>query len=339
MSKRKYYFTIAGLTAILVVGAYISIHMGSLKIPLSVTLQAFCPNSQLIAEKLSTDQLNSFITIMMEIRLPRILAAILCGLSLSISGAAYQSMFRNPLVSPDLLGVLAGSAFGALLGMILGLSINIAQIGAYIFGVLAVALAIGLSNFFPGNRLVMIILGGVISSSFFSSLLSILKYVADSQQKLPSIIFWLMGGFSNLSTDSLWICAFVILPCSFILLFMGGQLNLLSMGDEEAQSLGINVNKARNIIIALTTAICAATVALGGMIGWVGLMIPHIARMITGPDNRQLLPVSGLIGSIYLLLVDNLCRCSMDSEIPIGIVTSLIGIPFFIFVSYKTSKN
>ena len=169
MNKRKYYFTIAGLSAILFIGAYISIHFGSVKIPFSATLQAFCQNSQFFAEKIPDEDLNTFLMIIKDIRFPRILAALICGLALSISGAAYQSMFRNPLVSPDLLGVLAGSAFGALLAMIFGYSFVGAQLGAFIFGILAVLLAMGLALFFPGNRLVMLSMGGVISSSFFSS--------------------------------------------------------------------------------------------------------------------------------------------------------------------------
>ena len=336
MSKRKFYFTIAGLSAILVVGAYISIHMGSIKIPMSAAFQSYFPN--FVTEKISDSDLESFMTIIKDVRAPRILAAILCGLALSVSGAAYQSMFRNPLVSPDLLGVLAGAAFGALIGMLTGHAFIGAQAGAFIFGILAVVLAVGLSVFFPGNRLVMLIMGGVISSSLFTSLLSILKYMADAKEKLPGIIFWLMGGFSTVTNDSLLFCALIRIIGSIILILMSNQLNLLSMGDEEAQSLGINVPLTRNIIIGITTAICATTVALGGMIGWVGLMIPHIARMITGPDNRQLLPTAALIGAIYLMLVDDLCRCAFDSEMPIGIVTSLFGVPFFIFVTFKCSK-
>ena len=335
MSKRKYYFTIAGLSAILVVGAYISIHMGSIKIPMSAAFQSWFPS--LVSNKIPDSDLESFMTIIKDVRTPRILAAILCGLALSVSGAAYQSMFRNPLVSPDLLGVLAGAAFGALIGMLTGHAFIGAQVGAFIFGIIAVALAVVLAVLFPGNRLVMLIMGGVISSSLFTSLLSVLKYLADAKEKLPGIIFWLMGGFSTVTTDDLTLCSVIILVGTFLVILMANQLNLLSMGDEEAQSLGVNVSLTRNIFIGLTTAICATTVALGGMIGWVGLMIPHIARMITGPDNRKLLPVAGLIGAIYLMLVDDLCRCGFESEMPIGIVTSLLGVPFFIFVTYKTS--
>ena len=336
MSKRKYYFTIAGLSAILVVGAYISIHMGSVKIPMSAAFQSVFPS--LFAEKIPDLELDSFMTIIKDIRVPRILAAILCGLALSVSGAAYQSMFRNPLVSPDLLGVLAGAAFGALIGMLTGHAFIGAQVGAFIFGILAVVLAVILSVLFPGNRLVMLIMGGVISSSLFTSLLSVIKYLADAKEKLPGIIFWLMGGFSTVNIDDLTLCSIIILVGTLLVILMSNQLNLLSMGDEEAQSLGVNVNLTRNIIIGLTTAVCATTVALGGMIGWVGLMIPHIARMITGPDNRKLLLVAGLIGAIYLMLVDDLCRCAFESEMPIGIVTSLLGVPFFIFITFKTSK-
>ena len=334
MTRRKYYFTIGALVAILVVGAYISIHVGTLKIPMSAVFYNF----DTAKTGLSPEQAESFRTIVEQIRFPRVMAALLCGLALSLSGAAFQSMFRNPLVSPDLLGVLAGAAFGASLGMILGNSFLGAQVGAFIFGILAVALAAVLARLFPGNRLVMLIMGGVISTSLFTSLLSVIKYVADSQNKLPAIVYWLMGGFSSVTIDSLKICGPIITIGAIIVLCMSGYLNLLSMGDEEAQALGVNAPVVRGVIITMTTAICATTVALGGMIGWVGLMIPHIARMIVGPDNRRVLPTAALVGAIYLILVDDMCRSAFASEIPIGIVTSLLGVPFFVFVTWKTGK-
>lgn len=334
MTKRKYYFTIGALVAVLVVGAYISIHLGTLKIPLSAIVYNFnCEKTGL-----SPEQAESFRVIIEQIRFPRVITALLCGMALSLSGTAFQSMFRNPLVSPDLLGVLAGAAFGASLGMIIHNSFLGAQVGAFIFGIIAVALSVLLGRLFPGNRLVMIIMGGVISTSLFTSLLSVIKYAADSQNKLPGIVYWLMGGFSSVTSGSLLVCGPIIAIGSIILICFSKYINVLSMGDEEAQSLGINAGLIRKIIICATTAICAATVSLGGMIGWVGLMIPHISRMITGPDNRQLMPVTALIGGIYLVLVDDLCRCAFDSEIPIGIITSLLGVPFFIFVTWRTSK-
>ncbi len=335
MTKRKYYFVIAGLVAILVVGAYISIHLGDIKIPVSAVLNLFTPLNNGIPEG-NAEMYNTIIT---QIRLPRIFAALLCGLALSLSGAAFQSMFRNPLVSPDLLGVLAGAAFGASMGMLIDNSFIGAHVGAFIFGIIAVGFAAILAGFFPGNRLVMLVMGGVISTSLFTSFLSVIKYVADSQNKLPAIVYWLMGGFSSVSSDTLVLCAPVIIIGAIIVLMMSNYLNILSMGDEEAQALGVNVTRIRTIIVIATTAICSVTVALGGMIGWVGLMVPHIARMITGPDNRQTLPVAALIGAIYLLVVDDLCRCAFPNEIPIGIITSLLGVPFFILITYKTSKR
>ena len=333
MTKRKFYFTIGSLVAILVVGAYISIHIGTLKIPLNAVFYNFdCAKTGL-----SPEQAKSFKAVIEQIRFPRVLVALLCGMALSISGSAFQSMFRNPLVSPDLLGVLAGSAFGASLGMVVHNSFLSAQVGAFIFGVLAVVLAVMLARLFPGNRLIRLIMGGVISTSFFTSLVSVIKYMADSQNKLPGIVYWLMGGFSSVTRDSMYICGPTIFIGSVALICMSNYMNILSMGDEEAQTLGVNVDFIRKIVLCITTVICAVTVSVGGMIGWVGLMIPHIARMVTGPDNRQLMPISALIGAIYLMLVDDFCRCAFASEMPIGIITSLLGVPFFIFVNWRTS--
>lgn len=283
--------------------------------------------------------LEMYSTIIKEIRLPRILAAILAGSSLAVSGAAYQSMFMNPLVSPALLGVLAGSAFGASLGMIFSSSIISAQLGAFLFGIVAVLLALFLASFFPGNRLVMLIMGGVISSTLFTSLLSVVKYIADTKNELPSIVYWLMGGFSAVTLPSIMVCGPILVVCLVIIVLLSGYLNVLSMGDEEATSLGVNVSRIRNLLIVVTTLACSLTVAIGGMISWVGLMIPHISRMLVGHNNRLLVPFSGLLGALYLLLVDTLCRSAFSTEIPIGIVTSIIGIPFFIFVITNSSNR
>ena len=335
MTKRKFYFIISGMIVVLFIGAYLSIHIGSVKIPYSATLKAFFNNSG----GNETTELAMFETIINEIRLPRVLAAILCGAALSVSGAAYQSMFMNPLVSPALLGVLAGAAFGASLGMILSPTMLAAQIGAFVFGILAVVAALFLSGFFPGNRLVMLIMGGVISSTLFTSLLSVVKYIADTKNELPTIVYWLMGGFSSVTMPVIKICGpILIIGITFIILF-SNYLNVLSMGDEEASSLGVNVSKIRNILLIATTLCCSLTVSIGGMISWVGLMIPHISRMIVGHNNKFLILFSALLGSLYLLIVDTLCRGLFTAEIPIGIVTSIIGIPFFIFVIVNTNNR
>lgn len=335
MPRNRFAFVIAGLSLLLVLCSYASLHIGTISIPFAASLSGFN------AEKcdITPQQMQTYHTVITEIRLPRILAAVLCGAALAVSGASYQSMFLNPLVSPGLLGVLAGSAFGASLGLLFGKTMLSAQIGAFIFGIAAVVFAIVLTRFFPGNRLIMLIMGGVISSSLFTSLLSVVKYIADTRNELPAIVYWLMGGFSSVSMPAAIIALPLLLAGIAALTAMSGYLNVLSMGDEEATSLGIRVALVRNTLIVITTLVCSITVALGGMIGWVGLMIPHIARMITGPDNRRLIPMAALIGGIYLLLVDNVCRAAFSGEIPIGIMTSLMGVPFFIFVLSRTESR
>lgn len=335
MTAKKYRLTLTLLVITLAVTAYISLHIGTISIPWFAVLVSFDAGEL----DISAETAETYKTVVSQIRLPRVLTALLCGAALAISGAAYQSMFMNPLVSPALLGVLAGAAFGASLGMLISNNILVAQLLAFGFGVVSVGTAVLLARFFPGNRLIMLIMGGVISSSLFTALLSVIKFIADTQNELPAIVYWLMGGFSAVSSSA----AAMVLPFVAVgivlIIAMSGYLNVLSMGDEEAASLGVNVKRSRMVLIIITTLISSLTVALGGMIGWVGLMIPHIARMICGPDNRQLLPISALIGAIYLLIVDNICRTAFAGEIPIGIMTSLMGIPFFILVLSRTESR
>lgn len=336
MNRSNYKTLLLSLMTLLLLLVVFSAQIGTVKIPIPETIKIFTGSMGRTSLTSSQQTYHSVIT---QIRLPRILAAILCGAALSVSGAAFQGMFMNPLVSPALLGVLAGAAFGSAIGLLWGQSFVIAQVWAIICGLLAVSFALILAGFFPGHKLIMLIMGGVISSSFFTSLLSVIKFVADTQNELPVIVYWLMGGFSAVTIETIQILGPFILAGILVLIGMSGYLNILSMGDEEATSLGVQVNITRNFLIFVSTIICAMTVALGGMIGWVGLMIPHIARMITGPDNRKLLPVAALIGACYLLVVDNFCRAAFSTEIPIGIITSLLGVPFFVFVLAKTGKR
>jgi iron complex transport system permease protein len=334
MHKHKFAITIlllliAGLSA-----AFISLHLGTIAIPWSTIPACLFPESIVNP----ADQ-QMHLTVLSQIRFPRVITVLLCGAALSVSGAAYQSMFMNPLVSPGLLGVLAGAAFGASAGMLFGKSFFVSQLFAFVFGISAVSLSVFLVRFFPGNRLIMLIMGGVISSSLFTSLLSVIKYVADTRNELPAIVYWLMGGFSSVSLPAFYLGAPALLAGTVLLLMFSGYLNALSMGDEEAATLGINVEKIRLILIITTTLVCSITVAMGGMVGWVGLMIPHIARMLAGPDNRQMMPIAAIIGGLYLLMVDNVCRLAFTSEIPIGIMTSLMGVPFFILILSRTESR
>ena len=277
--------------------------------------------------------------ILFDIRLPRVAAAILIGAGLSVSGAVFQSMFMNPLVSPGLLGVLAGASFGASLGMIVAKSWLVVQLSALSFGLIAVLAALAISAISRGDQLLMLILGGIISGALFTSLLSVVKYLADPYEQLPAITYWLMGGLSAIDrTTVLAVCGPVSIGI-LILFMLSGYLNVLSMGDEEARLLGVNVRVLRFLFIFLATVISALTVVMGGIIGWVGLLIPHIPRMLVGPDNRILLASTALIGATYLLIADNIARLMFSVEIPIGILTSLVGIPFFALVLRNARKG
>jgi iron complex transport system permease protein len=277
--------------------------------------------------------------ILLDIRLPRIVAAALIGSALSVSGTAFQAMFINPLVSPGLLGVLSGASFGAALGMIASSSWFAVQSGAFLCGFLAVLIAVGIARLYHGDRLLMLILGGIISGALFTSLLSIVKYTADPYNQLPAIVYWLMGGLSLADGKTVTLVSIPICLGILCLLLFSRYLNILSMGDDEAKSLGINVTRIRMVMIFFATLISALTVVLGGLIGWVGLIIPHVARMLVGPDNRILMPVAALIGATYLIAVDDVARMLFTVEIPLGIVTSLMGIPFFILVLKNARKG
>lgn len=278
-------------------------------------------------------------SLLIDIRLPRILAAILIGASLSVSGAAFQAMFVNPLVSPGLLGVLAGASFGAAMSMVFFDSWLAVQSFTFLFGFIAVLIAVGIARMHKGNTILLLVLGGVISAALFTSLLSIIKYIADPFNHLPAIVQWLMGGLSLVDHKTLLAAGIPQVVSIIVMILFSGYLNALSMGDEEAQALGIPVEWIRLLLIFVATLMSALTVVLAGMIGWVGLIIPHITRMLVGPDNKILIPASALIGAIYLIFVDDISRMLFNVEIPIGITTSLVGIPFFAIILRKAKKG
>ena len=279
-------------------------------------------------------------TLLLEIRLPRILACVLIGASLAISGAAYQAMFVNPLVSPSILGVLSGAGFGAAVGMFFKFNEYLIQLSTFGFGFLAVAVALGVSALYSrSGSVIVLVLGGVISGSLFTSLLSVLKYAADPSDALPAITYFLMGSLGFASKSFIQIS---ILPmCAGILLLAlsGKYLNALSLGEEEAKSLGVNTARVKIFIILVATFVSALSVTIAGIIGWIGLIVPHIARFIFGADNRAVLASSAMIGAIFLLFCDSFSRLIFTFEIPIGIVTSLFGIPMFIIVLRRAKRS
>ncbi|WP_440945363.1 FecCD family ABC transporter permease [Methanosarcina sp. T3] len=274
-------------------------------------------------------------TVVWDIRLPRIIAAMIVGAALSISGASFQGTFQNPLVSPDILGVSSGAGFGAAIAILFGFSMAMIQITAFLFGLLAVFLTYFLSKRFKGNTVLMMVLGGIAIAALFSAFISCIKYLADPDSKLPEIVYWLMGSLSAVESSSMLMIAGPVLVGFTVLLLIGWRINVLSMSDDEARSLGINTEKMRLLIIFCCTLLTAAAVSISGIIGWVGLVIPHAARMLVGPDHRKLLPASISLGAAFLLLVDDVCRTATSIEIPLGILTAIIGAPFFVHLLQK----
>jgi iron complex transport system permease protein len=277
--------------------------------------------------------------LLVEIRLPRVLAAMLIGAALSVSGAAFQGVFQNPLVSPNLLGVLSGAAFGAALGILLGGSWLMIQGMAFLCGIAAVLVALFVARSFGQGSILMLILGGIISGALFSALLSMVKYAADQENQLPEIVIWLMGSLSAAGLKEVQWLLLPVIALIVALCALGRWLDALSMGDDEARALGVPVAFARYGVILAATLLSALTVSLAGMIGWIGLFIPHVARLLTGPGHVRLLPTSALLGASFLLLADLAARNFTTQEIPIGIITELFGIPVFLLVLRRVRRG
>lgn len=271
-------------------------------------------------------------TVLFNVRLPRILAALLVGAALSVAGASFQGIFRNPLVSPYILGVGAGAGFGACLAILLWNSYLFIQLMAFAFGLLAMFLAISMGKASKGTGTLVLVLSGMIVGSVFTALTSLVKYVADPYDELPAIVFWLMGSLADVRYDDLLYILLPIFAGALVLFLLRWRINILSLGDEEAKALGINVEKMRLIIIVCATLMTSAAVSISGVIGWVGLVVPHISRMIVGPNYSRLLPMSMVIGASFMLLVDDLSRTIAATEIPLGILTSLVGAPLFAYL-------
>ena len=278
---------------------------------------------------------STITTIVFEIRLPRIIAALIVGAALAMAGAAFQSIFKNPLVSSDLLGVSNGAGFGAALAIILSGSNAVVQIFAFIFGLISVSVTYLISRAYKAGGILILVLSGVAISAFFNSLISAIKFVADPDDKLPEIVYWLMGSLASVTMDKLVMISIPIIIGFAILIALRWQMNLLAMGDEEAQSLGLNPSRVRLLVIAGCTLLTSAAVSVSGVIGWIGLVIPHMTRMIVGPDNRILIPASLSLGASFLLLIDNISRAFISIEIPIGILTAIIGVPIFLYLLKK----
>jgi iron complex transport system permease protein len=271
-------------------------------------------------------------TVVLKIRGPRVVAALVIGAALAAAGAAYQNMFRNPLVSPDILGVSAGAAVGAVLGIFLSLNVILIQSFAFAFGLAAVGLVYVTANAVRGHDpLLVLVLAGVVVGSLLGACVALMKYLADPYNQLPAITFWLLGSIASATPGDVWSA----LPLMFLGLLpmwlLRWRINLLSLDDEEARALGVETGRIRFTVIAAATLMTSAAVAISGVIGWIGLVIPHFARMLVGPDFSRLLPTSVLLGAGFLLGVDTLARTVARIEIPLGVLTAFVGTPLFLW--------
>ena len=270
--------------------------------------------------------------VVFAVRLPRVAAAALVGAALAVSGAAYQGMFRNPMVSPDILGASTGAGFGAAVAILLGAGYFGISAAAFCCGLLAVAAAWLVSRLSKANQAVALILAGMMISSLFSAGTSFVKLVADTQQQLPAITYWLMGSLSSIKDKDVVFLAIPVALGMTPLFFLRWRMNLLTVGEEEAQSMGVNTRRLRGAVIVCATLLTSASVAVSGMIGWVGLVIPHFCRMLFGYDYRRLIPAGALFGAAFLLAVDDIARLVTTGELPLGILTAFVGAPLFLYL-------
>lgn len=338
-NEAKFRFVFMLLVLILIVLFFVSLFIGRYSnIDILTSAKIFLNEIFGVFEQKWTDLDASII---LKLRLPRILASILVGASLALAGTAYQVLFGNPMASPDTLGVSSGSSVGACLGILLGWSSILVETSAFLIGCVTVLLSYAIAMLISKgkNATVFLILTGMVISSFLSSFISIIKYVADPDDQLPAITYWLMGSFSSVDINDVKIQFVVLLLGAIPLLLLRWRINMLSLNYFEAKSMGINVNLLRTITIICATLLTASSVAISGGIGWVGLVIPHMMRFIVGNDCRRLFPSSALAGSIYLIIMDDLARTISPSEIPIGVLTSLIGAPVFFLILLNNRRN
>ena len=327
---------ISGAAALTFVVFVLSISVGSYHVPFGNVIKI------LLSEVFPVEQTwsNSEGIAVLGIRLPRTLAALFIGSALSVAGASYQSMFKNPMVSPDILGVSSGASVGASLAILIGANIFFVEVSAFAGGIAAVFLTMLIPKLVRNTSIVILVLAGIIVGGLASSIMGVLRIMANpTTTTLSEIVFWTMGSLAKVRPKEIGVVAPVIVVCLVILLLLRYRLNVLSLGDSEARSLGVNVISTRLVIILTSTLLTACSVSIAGTIGWVGLVIPHISRMIVGPDNKKMLPLATFVGGVFLMIIDILARTLASMDIPIGILTSFIGTPFFFFILLKQRRS
>lgn len=323
--------TLTAMAIALVAGILLSFALGRYPISpretLGILLSRVFPIEPFWTERMAT--------VLFNVRLPRILLACLVGCCLSSAGAAYQGIFQNPMAAPDILGASSGAAFGAALAILANASTRMISLSAFFFSLLTVALVWLISHRTRGKKVLGLVLAGIMVSSLFSAGTSFIKLVADPSNQLPAITYWLMGSLSGAKMSDISFAIVPMLIGLIPLMLLRWRVNILSLGDDEARTMGVNVGRLRFVVIVSATLVTSSAVAVSGTIGWVGLVIPHLSRKLVGSNFRHLMPATMLFGALFLLLVDNISRNLFAVETPIGILTAFIGAPFFLYLIVK----
>lgn len=317
--------------------AVISAGIGYLKIPPDEVAKSILKqmNSAIFG---MSGEMSTTDVVIFQIRLPRIILAGIVGCSLAVCGAVLQSLFRNPLVEPYILGISSGAAFGAALAIGLNFLGGSVQLLAFLFGIVSVFLAYSMAKTGGEVPVVNLVLAGIIVSALFTAMTSLVKFFVEPHQ-LAGIVYWIMGSFSYANWSNLALVTPPILLCFFLIMAMSWRLNVLSLSDEEAKALGVNVNRDRFIVLCLATLMTACAVSVSGIIGWVGLLIPHIVRLAFSSDNRIVIPVSASLGASFMIIADNIARTAFSFELPISVLTTILGAPVFMILVRRRAKR
>lgn len=331
ISNKKTQGLVIGLSfGLVVLTALICLGFGRYSIPLSEVVEV------IFSSLFGGGEAGTATTVIFKVRLPRILLAIAAGAGLACSGAAFQGLFSNPLATPDTLGVASGASFGAVLAMMLGGNLIVIQLFALASGLVACGITYWISRVKSQRSVVMIVLSGMVVSALFQAFVSLLKYLADPEDELPSITYWLLGSMSSVTYTNLLFGLPCIVLGAVIIFVLRWRLNILSLTEDEARSMGVNIKLLRLLVIVASSLITASVVSMCGLVGWVGLLVPHIARMLMGSNNNTVIPLSLSLGAVFMLIIDTAARSATAAEIPISILTAIIGAPFFIGLLRKT---
>ena len=328
-SKKTFIISVLILSALIVILFFVSMSVGRYRIPFPDVIKYF--TGQTVPELSAR--------VIAYLRLPRTLLAALVGCALAVSGAIYQSAFNNKLVSPDLLGVSSGASVGACFAILLGLSGVFISLFSFVMGFIAVILTVLIAKIFKNKSNVVLLLSGIAVGGLMSSGVGLMKYLADDEMKLAEMTYWLLGDLSGTTMKEVWIMLPIVVASCVVTVLSSWRVNIVSLGAKESKALGINYKANMGILIGIATLLTAGAVSVSGTIGWIGLVIPNVVRLIVGSDNNKVLPLSMLSGAAFMIIVDMLARTLAPNEIPLSVITGIIGTPLFIYAIFKRRKE